>query len=86
MHVIYHMSKAMSSPLLRLPFVQQRSGKYTNTLEVGHLKGRKRVDVYRRSPALGSRVERKRPSGLISTEPAQRIRQAYSAEHDRRLV
>jgi hypothetical protein len=37
-----------------LPFVQQRSGTYTNTLEMSHFDGPKYVDVHQRSPALGS--------------------------------
>ena len=37
-----------------LPFVQQRSGKYTNRLEMAHFDGPKYVEVHQRSPALGS--------------------------------
>jgi hypothetical protein len=39
-----------------LPFVQQRSGTYTNTLEIGHFDGPKYQDVHQRSPALGSKL------------------------------
>ena len=39
-----------------LPFVQQRSGKYTKSLEIAHFDGPKYVDVHQRSPALGSKL------------------------------
>jgi len=46
-----------------LPFVQQRSGKYTNSPEMPHLAGAKYVGVHQSSPALGS----KQPDILLST-------------------
>jgi len=39
-----------------LPFVQERSGKYTKGLEMAHFDGPKYVDVQQRSLALGSRL------------------------------
>jgi hypothetical protein len=37
-----------------LPLVQQRSGAYTSTLEMGYFEGPKYQEVHQRSPALGS--------------------------------
>jgi hypothetical protein len=41
MHVIYHIRKVVSSPLLKVSFVQQRSGTYTTQLEMGRFDGAK---------------------------------------------
>ena len=39
-----------------LPFVQERSGKYTKGLEMAHFDGPKYQEVHQRSPALGSNL------------------------------
>jgi len=51
-----------------LPYVQQRSGRYANRLEIGPLAGAKYVEVRERSPALGDKngVEPQQPSSIIS--------------------
>jgi hypothetical protein len=41
------------------PFVQQRSGKYTSTLEIAHFDGPKYQEAHQRSPALESKIEAK---------------------------